>query len=136
MGGSLKSPKMTYQSNIFSGLPSYYYIAPCTAEWLGNGVKDVITGVGYANPYLWYCTNTGTSKAPKFSCKNKNSSPISEVTTSTTYVYYPRPTTADIDHNGQLDLIIGAYYGLFTYYVNKTPPPSYHPCKKSNTNNC
>jgi len=77
-----------------------------------DGDLDVMQGPNGLSGFLYY-ENTGTSTSPIFGTVQTN--PFS--LTTVWYLYY-HPTFADLDVDGDLDLICGEYNGKFQYYEN------------------
>ena len=84
--------------------------SPAFADLDGDGDLDLLSGDYYGN--FHYFENTGTSSNPAFA-------PVSENPFGLTGVeYYGTPTFADLDGDGDLDLLSGDYYGNFHYFEN------------------
>jgi hypothetical protein len=77
-----------------------------------DGDLDVMQGPHGLSGFLYF-ENTGTPTSPMFGTVQIN--PFS--LTTVWYLYY-HPTFADLDTDGDLDLICGIYNGKFQYYEN------------------
>src|SRR5574343_391162 len=102
------------QTNPF-GLDSSMYISlPAAADLDNDGDFDLLVGEAYGN--LSYFENTGTATAPTFTAPITN--PFGLVA-----VYgIAAPTFADLDNDGDMDLLVGEYYGNMQYYENTGTP--------------
>ncbi len=77
----------------------------------GDGDQDILRG-GY-DSLFYYRQNTGTSTAPAFAAEVIN--PFGLDTLPSLLLY---PVFADLDADGDMDLLAGAYDGSFYYYQN------------------
>ena len=77
----------------------------------GDSDLDIIQGGYYGN--IRYFKNTGTAAAPAFAAPVDN--PFG-ITVSANYLSFP--TLADLDNDGDYDMLVGAYYGVMRYYRN------------------
>jgi hypothetical protein len=98
------------QANPFGITAGYNISMPELADLDGDGDFDLLSGVG-AN--FNYMENTGTVAAPSFG--PVTTSPFGLLFPSSYFAY---PTVADLDMDGDLDVLIGEYYGNFQYYQN------------------
>jgi len=81
-----------------------------TVDLDGDGDFDIIQG-GYYGLFEYF-ENTGTSTAPVFGASVQNPFGL-----TVTY-YYAFPTAADIDGDGDMDLLVGEAYGNMQYFQN------------------
>ena len=76
-----------------------------------DGDMDLFTGEFNGN--FKYYENTGTSAIPSFLGSQINPFNLTGISS-----YISNPTFADLDNDGDLDLISGEYYGNFKYFEN------------------
>jgi gliding motility-associated-like protein len=98
----------------------------------GDGDMDIIVGK-YSS--IWYYQNIGTATAPVFkefvdryyysSDPDRLMNPFTDISG----IKSPAPAMVDIDHDGDKDLLIGDYDGIFTYYENQNPTPTVTPSR-------
>jgi flagellar assembly factor FliW len=75
-----------------------------------DGDIDLLVGEG--SGALAYFQNTGTASAPAFAAAVTNPFGL-----TSTYIL-AAPSFADIDNDGDFDLLVGEYYGAFNYFEN------------------
>lgn len=85
------------------------WASPTLADVDGDGDFDALIGV---NSGLFYFENVGTPTAPSFAAAVESPFGISEFAGET------RPSFADIDDDGDLDLFIGHGAGNFYFFLN------------------
>ena len=113
--GSSSTPAFTEQtgaSNPFDGFDVGYRSTPVLADIDGDGDYDLVVGEDYGT--LRYFQNTGTVSAPVFAEQTGTANPFDGIDIG----YNSAPTFADIDGDGDLDLISGDSYGDIHYYEN------------------
>lgn len=86
------------------------FAMPAFADLDGDGDMDLLVGQ-YMGDMMYY-ENTGTASAPAFAASVMN--PFGITGTGT----LAWPTFADLDDDGDMDLLAGDYYGGFNYYEN------------------
>jgi len=93
------------------GLDSTYYFAfPAFADLDGDGDMDLLVGEYYGA--MQYFENTGSASNPQFAAPQTN--PFGLVST----YYNAFPAFADLDGDGDMDLLVGEYYGAMQYFEN------------------
>ncbi|MEL6717915.1 MAG: FG-GAP-like repeat-containing protein, partial [Bacteroidota bacterium] len=103
-------------ANPFDGIDVGRIAAPDLADVDEDGDLDLVIGEYYG--ILKYYENIGTVNTPLFEEKNGADNPFSNVAAQT----YALPNLADIDDDGDLDLLVSQYlnfYGTAVYYENK-----------------
>ncbi|MBK7668470.1 MAG: VCBS repeat-containing protein [Sphingobacteriaceae bacterium] len=88
----------------------YNYSTPAFVDLDNDGDLDVISGSSFGNFY--YFQNTGTASAPAYVAGATN--PFSLTNTA----YYSSPTFADLDGDGDKDMLSGITSGDYLYYQN------------------
>lgn len=101
------------QTNPFGLSATYYFAAPTFVDFDKDGDYDLLVGEYYGG--LQYFQNTGTNTSPAFATPQKN--PFGLVST----VYAAFPSVADLDGDGDVDLLVGEYYGNLKYFENLEP---------------
>ncbi|WP_369178907.1 FG-GAP-like repeat-containing protein [Candidatus Thiodubiliella endoseptemdiera] len=111
----------TGDSNPFNGIDVGYSSKPTLADIDGDGDLDLVVGEFYGT--LKYYQNTGTTSNPAYEAKTGDDNPFNGIDVE----YYSTPTLADIDGDGDLDLVVGEIYGTLKYYQNTgtTSNPAY-----------
>jgi hypothetical protein len=109
--GTASSPTFAAPvQNPFGLISVYYLAAPTFVDYDNDGDFDLVVGEYYGN--LQYFQNTGTASAPAFAAPVQNPGGITAVNT------FAHPNFADLDNDGDLDLIVGEKYGALQYFQN------------------
>lgn len=103
-------------TNPFGLTSTYGFAAPAFADLDGDGDMDLLVGEYYGA--LQYFQNTGSASSPQFAAQQTNPFGLA----ATYYAAYP--TFADLDNDGDMDLMVGEYYGTMQYFENTTPKSS------------
>lgn len=102
------------QTNPFGLSATYYNASPVLIDLDSDGDLDMLVAEYYGE--IQYFENTGTATAPAFAAPVMNpfglTSPASE--------YYVSLAEADMDNDGDMDLIMVGYAGAVYYYENTT----------------
>jgi hypothetical protein len=112
-GADAQTTFTTNVQNPFS-LPSApaYFSNAAVADFDNDGDKDFITGEFYGT--FHYFQNTGTATAPSFAAPVLNPFGL----TNTADTAYHTISVADLDNDGDKDLMVGSYLGNHMYYQN------------------
>lgn len=112
--GSSNSPgfvEQTGTANPFHGLDVDTGSSPELADLDGDGDFDMI--LGDTDLMLKYFENTGASTAPRFVGRSGTANPFPSISNA-----YLRPALGDLDGDGDLDTVVGAFHGSLLYFDN------------------
>jgi hypothetical protein len=98
------------QQNPFGLTPAYNFGSPAFADIDHDGDLDLFVGEYYGNTLFFQ--NTGSATSPAFATVVTN--PFGLVATN----YYNFPAIADLDDDGDMDIMTGEYYGSMQYFKN------------------
>lgn len=96
-------------ANPFGLSDSVYYGSPILLDLDDDGDLDLLSGE-YDGRIVYY-ENTGSATSPAFGVKQYEPFGLQQS-------YYAFPTAGDVDWDGDLDLMIGDYYGDIHYFEN------------------
>ncbi|MDQ0464115.1 Ca2+-binding RTX toxin-like protein [Caulobacter ginsengisoli] len=115
-GGSSLSPDFVEQTgsdNPLDGLFSGYLGAPSFIDIDRDGDQDLLVGDYYGG--LFYFENTGSAQTPAFTARTGVDNPFDTIVPAADFA---SPTFADLDNDGDLDLVLGGIDGQFGYAEN------------------
>jgi VCBS repeat-containing protein len=116
--GTTTAPDFTLETTNLFGIFVEGYSAPTFADIDGDGDLDAFVGRGAVGDTRFY-RNNGTTTAPSFTFEAFNPFGLTNVG------FFARPTLADIDGDGDLDVFAGNFDGNILYFENRLPnqPP-------------
>jgi Ca2+-binding RTX toxin-like protein len=115
-GDELTGPPVFTQrtgaANPFDGVDVGGSATPALADIDGDGDLDAVVGETFGA--LLYYENTGTALAPVFTHRTGVDNPFDGVDVG----IYSTPAFADLDGDGDLDAVVGEYFGALLYFEN------------------
>ncbi len=109
--GSASSPAYTLVTDSLPlNVPFNFNYAPAIGDLDGDNKKDMILGY-YASARLRFYKNTGTFASPVFTYQSSQLDTMNLSQSSA-------PCLADLDNDGDLDILVGNSGGRLTYYRN------------------
>lgn len=112
--GTANEPEFVLDNALVTGIPDVGLNSyPALADIDGDGDYDLL--IGRDGSLLFYYQNTGNKTAPVWTRQHTTFAPVESTT------YWKNPTFADIDYDGDLDLIYGTSTGdIYVYRNNGT----------------
>ncbi|MEM6698031.1 MAG: T9SS type A sorting domain-containing protein, partial [Bacteroidota bacterium] len=101
--------QQTASSNPFDGIDVGSYAIPQLVNVDGDGDLDLVVGV--ENGTIAYFQNDGSNN---FTQQTASNNPFDGIDVG----YHSSPQLVNVDGDGDLDLIVGEYYGTIQYYQN------------------
>ena len=119
--GTVTEPVFVQQTGAASpvnGIDIGDYSRPALADIDGDGDLDLV--VGEYDGTINYFKNTGTASAPVFVEKTGNANPFNgiDIPGQDRFQGESAPTFADLDNDGDLDMVVGGQPGKLLYYKN------------------
>ena len=122
------TPK-TGNENPFSSFDVGTYAVPAFAHINGDSKIDLVVGKGDGT--FNYFLNESTTESIVFTSKTGNDNPFNGFNVGS----YATPTFADIDEDGDYDLLVGANDESLNYYLNESTVSSITFTKKTGSEN-
>ena len=98
--------------NPFNGIDAGRNSTPALTDLDGDGDLDLIAG--NFDGELAYFENTGTASAPAFTRRTGTANPLDSISAES----HSAPELADLDGDGDFDLVLWGWYGAMDYYEN------------------
>ncbi len=98
------------EDNLFDFTGTGDITSPTFLDLDNDGDLDMLSGEKKGS--FFYFENTGTSTAPAFATPEENPFGFTSIGG------YSTPTFADLDNDGDLDMLAGIYFGNFYYFEN------------------
>lgn len=104
--------QQTNNNNPFADITVSNFSSPILIDVNGDSNLDAI--VGDAKGTIHYFKNIGSTTQPVFQQQTGSSNPFNSISVG----FSSRPTLADLDNDGKLELIVGSLNGTLRYYLN------------------
>ncbi len=104
--------RWTGEENPFAGIDVGKLSRPTLADLDNDGDLDLVVGEYYGP--LYYYEDTGSRSQPGFTERTGAADPLDGINTGR----YSTSTFADLDDDGDLDLVVGDWYDTLHYYEN------------------
>ncbi len=117
--GSARLPEFTRrdnEANPFHHIDMVGEAAPAFADLDGDGDLDLAAGNTYGT--LHYFENTGNAGSPVFERREGIASPFNGIGARWSGWSESSPEFADVDGDGDIDLVVGISWGIIRYYEN------------------
>jgi hypothetical protein len=117
--GSATNPEFdgeNYDGDFISGASDYSHTSISAADMDDDGDVDLIV-TNYLN-YFYYLENTGSDVTPSFNVSSMEEILFADTGDDMRLYYYPNHTLADIDGDGDFDIVMGETYGNVAVYIN------------------
>ena len=110
--GNLRFTLRTGESNPLDNLVANFDSTPLFADLDGDGDLDLVNG--HNDGTISYIENTGAAIAPSFAQRSGADNPFNGIDTGSNST----PALADLDGDGDLDLVAGSQDGNIAYFEN------------------
>ncbi|MEN8194491.1 MAG: T9SS type A sorting domain-containing protein [Bacteroidota bacterium] len=110
IGSSVNPQFAPSQENPFGLSAVDFHAAPDFVNLDNDGDMDLL--VGENSGAMQYFENIGSSVNPQFAPPQENPFGLSAVDSQ------PKPDFVDLDNDGDMDLLVGEYYGVMQYFEN------------------
>jgi hypothetical protein len=110
--------------NPFNNVPTSLLLSMNFVDFDFDGDTDMVGGVynqTISNFEIGYFDNAGDASSPLFDKQIGTNNPFNNVNEEE--IFFPIPRCADLDADGDNDLLLGDYYGNLRYFENLLIPP-------------